>query len=520
MHGSGAPDTRPSPRTRPESKDKATENGRPSKAGDTRAPSNSASPSSVSPSSPTWSGTRCKSPAIRHSSSLTPHRNVVENPPAGCDTPKDGFQCHANTSHLWGQYSPFFSVPSEIDPAIPPTCELTFAQLLSRHGARDPTTFKSLVYRALVARIQADTTSYAPDYAFLRTYRYTLGADQLTPFGQAHMFRSGLHFHHRYQTLLHDPATPLPFVRASGQTRVIHSAQNWTAGLHAGLASSSPNPPPPLPYPILTIPEGPGINNTLSVKLCPAFLTGPASTVGAAAQAEFLSTFAPPIATRLNAALPGANISEAEVPLLMDLCPYHVVASDSPAAPLPGFCNIFSYSEWQSYDYFQTLGKWFGFGPGNPLGPTQGVGWVNELLARLTDAPVRDGTSTNASLPFPLGRRVYADFGHDNDMVGVLGALGVYDGVGEVGKGGRREPEGMGGFAAAWTVPFAGRVYVEKMRCGGEEGEEEWVRVLVNGRVMGLEGCGGDGWGRCRLGRFVESMKFAREGGEWERCFQ
>ncbi|KAK0744151.1 histidine phosphatase superfamily [Schizothecium vesticola] len=379
--------------------------------------------------------------------------NVVDHPPAGCDTPKDGFQCHANTSHLWGQYSPFFS--------------LTFAQLLSRHGARDPTSFKSLVYRALVARIQADTTSYAPGYAFLRTYRYTLGSDQLTPFGQAHMFRSGLHFHHRYRALLHDPATSLPFIRASGQARVIHSAQNWTAGFHAGLASSSPYPPPPLPYPILTIPEGPGVNNTLSVKLCPAFLTGPASIVGDAAQTEFLPTFAPPIAARLNAALPGANISDAEVPLLMDLCPYHVVASPSPDAPLPEFCTIFSYSEWQSYDYFQTLGKWFGFGPGNPLGPTQGVGWVNELLARLTDRPVRDGTSTNASLPFPLGRRVYADFGHDNEMVGVLGALGL-----------------------------------------GGGGGEEWVRVLVNGRVMG-----------CRLGRFVDSMKFAREGGGWERCF-
>ncbi|KAK1836931.1 3-phytase A [Podospora conica] len=447
-------------------------------------------------------------------------RRVLRDTIPDCDTPEYGFHCHANTSHLWGQYSPYFSVPSDIDPAIPPNCELTFAQLLSRHGARDPTSFKSLIYRALIARIQADTTSYAPPYSFLRTYRYTLGADQLTPFGQKQMVRSGQKFYNRYRTLIHDPATSLPFIRASGQTRVIHSAQNWTSGFHKSLVSSSPFPPPPFPYPILTIPEGPGINNTLSVKLCPAFLTGPASTIGADAQSKFLTTFAPPIAARLNAALPGANISTAEVPLLMDLCPYHVVIVDAPTpiSPLPAFCTIFTHQEWQSYDYFQTLGKWFGFGPGNPLGPTQGVGWVNELVARLTDAPVRDGTSTNASLPFPLGRRVYADFGHDNDMVGVLGALGLYEGVGEVGTGERREPEGMGGFGAAWTVPFGGRVYVEKMRCQGEG--EEMVRVLVNDRVMGLKGCGGDEWGRCRLGRFVESMKFAREGGGWERCFE
>jgi hypothetical protein len=49
----------------------------------------------------------------------------------------------------------------------------------------------------------------------------------------------------------------------------------------------------------------------------------------------------------------------------------------------------------------------------------QGVGYVNELLARLSDRPVRDQTSVNHTLDsdpstFPLGRAFYADFTHEN----------------------------------------------------------------------------------------------------------
>jgi hypothetical protein len=164
------------------------------------------------------------------------------------------------------------------------------------------------------------------------------------------------------------------------------------------------------------------------------------------------------------------------------------------------------------------------------------VGFVNELLARLTRTAVRDGTSTNRTLDgdrgtFPLDRALYADFSHDNDMMGVLGALGVYDGVAMLGNDTRQEPEGSGGFAAAWAVPFGARVYVEKMRCAAVKGEgvegeesageevEEMVRVLVNDRVMKLKGCGADERGMCSLGRFVESMAFAKGDGRWDLCF-
>lgn len=79
------------------------------------------------------------------------------------------------------------------------------------------------------------------------------------------------------------------------------------------------------------------------------------------------------------------------------------------------------------------------------------------------------------------------------------------------------EAEQAGGYSAAWTVPFASRAYFEKLRCQGQR--EEMVRVIVNDRVQPLEQCGGDGFGKCTLSAFVDSLGFARSGGSWDQCF-
>lgn len=377
-------------------------------------------------------------------------------------------------------------------------------------------------------KIQEKATTYGPDFRFLKSYNYSLGADQLTKFGQQQMVNSGIKFYSRYRDLIrsHHSSSP-PFIRAADQGRVVMSAKNFTQGFRSALLSDSPDLGD-TNYPILTIPEGdvPGTNNTLSHGLCTAFeKLGKYSSVGSDAQAVYTSRVIPPITARLNSNLPGVGLTDSDTISLMDLCPFHTVAS-SPFAK--GFCQLFTREEWEIYDYYQTLGKFYGYGPGNPLGPTQGVGWVNELTARLTGAAVEDSTSTNRTLDadeetFPLGRGVYMDFSHDNDMMGHLSALGVWEGLEGLDKEAR---ESKGNFSAAASVPFGARVYVEKMSCGkggkGASGkEEEYVRVLVNDRVVGFEKrCGWDKYGRCGLKRFVDGLGFAREGGRWGECFE
>jgi hypothetical protein len=434
-----------------------------------------------------------------------------------CDSPEDGFQCSPSISRYWGQYSPYYSVKSEINIATPPGCDITFVQALYRHGARDPTASKSAVYAATISRLQASVKSYGKGFEFLQDYEYRLGADQLSHFGEQQLVNAGIQLYQRYQSLVR---LQPPFMRSAGQERVVNSARKWAEGFHQAWLADDRHGADANPYSMVVIDEAEGINNTLSHGLCPAFETGIYAGIGREAEDKYMDVFAPDITTRLNAGLLGANLSNMEASYLMDLCPFETVVNDS--AALSSFCALFLASEWAQYDYYQSLGKWYGTGSGNPLGPTQGVGWTNELIARLTGQPVKDHTSTNSTLDaapdtFPLNRTIYADFSHDNDMMAIYGALGLFNGTKSPSNETWQTPEQMGGYSASRAVPFAARMFVEKMQCAGEA--EELVRILVNNRVIPLRGCGADGLGRCKVSSFVDSLSFARSGGRWEDCF-
>ncbi|RKF58357.1 3-phytase A [Golovinomyces cichoracearum] len=436
-----------------------------------------------------------------------------------CDSVDSGFQCQPNFSHYWGQYSPYFSVPSDINPDVPDQCGITFVQILSRHGARDPTSRKTADYRQLIHEIHKNTTSYNDQYSFIKDYQYMLGADQLSSFGQSQMKNSGIKFYSRYNLIAQKTT---PFVRASGQARVIDSAKKWTQGFHqARLQDSRASDDRNYPYKILVISEDPGSNNTLDHGLCRKFEQGPVSDIGKSAKATWASIFAPKITARLNSNMPGVNLTTYQTISFMSLCPFETVAREGDH--ISPFCGLFTDEEWQAYDYYQTLGKYYKYSSGNPLGPTQGVGFVNELISRMTNIPVKDHTSTNSTLDndsetFPIGEdtTLYADFSHDNTMISILAALGLYNSTPPLSNSTLLDAISLKGFSTSWTVPFAARTYIEKMKCKDIDGE--LVRILVNDRVVPLETCGADTLGRCKLSRFIDSLSFAKAGGRWDQC--
>merc|ERR1719487_3589 len=184
-----------------------------------------------------------------------PRSHAWGHPP--CNTIDAGYQCRPDLSHYWGQYSPYFKVESEIPDVLPEQCHITFVQILSRHGARDPTSSKTEVYNATISKIHANAQTYTGEFAFIEDYEYKLGADQLTSFGEQQMVDSGIKFYHRYESLAREF---LPFFRSSGEERVVQSADNFTQGFHAAkLAGRCKDPA--YPYPLVVIPEGDGINN-------------------------------------------------------------------------------------------------------------------------------------------------------------------------------------------------------------------------------------------------------------------
>jgi hypothetical protein len=405
---------------------------------------------------------------------------------------------------------------SEIPTDVPDQCEITFVQALSRHGARDPTSSKTKLYNATVQKIHVQATSYSKDYAFIKDYEYTLGADLLSVFGQKQMVNSGIQFYHRYQDLARHAT---PFIRSSGGDRVVGSAQNWTQGFHNALLAAFPSAHDDYPYKIVVISEDAGQNNTLDHGLCAVFED---QDIAYDAQQQWVDVFAPSITARLNTNMPGANVTDLDTIHIMDLCPFNTVAS--PVGKLSPFCGLFTEEEWRSYDYYQSLGKYYGYSWGNPLGATQGVGFTNELIARLTSNPVNDHTSTNHTLDdsedtFPISGStvLFADFTHDNDLTGIFSAMGLYNETEPLLNRTLQDINDTKGYSASWTVPFAARAYFEKMRCVGES--EEFVRVVINDRVLPLKTCGGDDFGRCSLSAFLDSLSFAKTGGNWDQCF-
>ena len=442
----------------------------------------------------------------------------VLHKPHSCNSVGGGYNCFADISHRWGQYSPYFSLAAEsISDAVPQQCDVTFVQVLSRHGARYPTASKSSKYKELIEAIQANATSYKDGTAFIRTYNYTLGSDDLTTFGEREMVNSGIKFYQRYEALARDNT---PFVRSSGSSRVVQSGQLFLKGFDASKKKDrAANHSQSNPKINVVISEDSGSNNTLNHNTCPAF---EASSLGDDVSDNYTAIFVPPIQTRLQAALPGVSLSLDDVTYLMDLCAFDTVSDTADGSTESAFCALFTEKEWSQYNYYQSLGKYYGYGAGNPLGPTQGVGFVNELIARMTHTPVQDHTSTNHTLDrpgsstFPVNKALYADFTHDNGMIPIFFALGLYNETAPLPRTHVQAADKADGFSAAWTVPFAARAYFEMMDCGGSE---PLVRALVNDRVVPLQGCGADEMGRCTRKNFVEALSFAREGGHWDQCY-
>ena len=156
---------------------------------------------------------------------------------------------------------------------------------------------------------------------------------------------------------------------------------------------------------------------------------------------------------------------------------------------------------------------------GQKLGPVQGVGYINELIARLTGKQVKDETQTNRTLDsspatFPLDRTIYADFSHDDQMVAIYSAVGLFqqkDSLPTTSDDPNRT------WRVSRMVPFAGRMVTEKLKCS----RGDFVRVFVGDALQPLDFCGADSSGLCSLDDFVKSQSYARENGkgDFQKCF-
>lgn len=94
-------------------------------------------------------------------------------------------------------------------------------------------------------------------------------------------------------------------------------------------------------------------------------------------------------------------------------------------------CDLFTYQEWEGFEYSIDLS----FAGNNyfqsPTGKAVGIGYVQEILARLQDHVLTTGgTQANLTLDdnektFPLNQTLYFDFSHDTNMAAILTAFNL-----------------------------------------------------------------------------------------------
>ena len=96
-----------------------------------------------------------------------------------------------------------------------------------------------------------------------------------------------------------------------------------------------------------------GINNTLDQSACNAS-ENYTPDLGDTAEANWLSTFTPPISKRLNDAL-GSNVSLSDITNIMSVCSFESISTQNwSGSP---WCEVFSDAQWDQNEYFYDVSK-------------------------------------------------------------------------------------------------------------------------------------------------------------------
>ncbi|KDN53031.1 phosphoglycerate mutase-like protein [Tilletiaria anomala UBC 951] len=393
------------------------------------------------------------------------------------------------------------------------TCKLEQVHILHRHGSRYPTTGSpaELVRKFLD---QSPRPTFTGPLSFINSYKYRLGSELLTPVGRQQLYDSGVHAAIEYGSLaeadLSDNGSRL-FVRAGSQRRIVDSALSWMQGFFGTYEWRNHTE---LQVQI----EAPSFNSTLASNFaCPTY-GQPWTMPGRNMTLNFIDKYLASAKQRLSRHVQGSKVpfNERLLNAMQQLCSYDTVAFGQ-----SDFCSLFTQQEWEDYEYAWDL-QFFGFdGAGSPVGRAQGLGWVNEFIARLTDRPWDPSTQTseNSTLDsskekFPLGRRIYADFTHDSMIIAALSAFELPQLNEELKQTSSRR------FKTTQLVPFAARFVVERLACADGK---RYVRFVLNDAVLPLthlKECAPRADGMCLLESFLQSQRdrFARA--HWDNCIR
>lgn len=360
-------------------------------------------------------------------------------------------------SRSWGQISTYADNPDDYfgvyDVGLPDECGIEQAHTLQRHAQRFPTSsyddgenderFGAKILNWTTANA---TNQFSGPLAFLNSYKYQMGESYLSGIGAVTEFQAGVSFWNRYGRTLYNSsvgqlaynasypngtARPKPVLRTTSQSRIWNSQINWALGFFGPSFSITPNPTlanASSPFNVVVIPEGGTENNTLaSYDSCINDNSEPIVDIGDQELEKYIPIYLQDATARFQSYAPaGFTFNANDTYAMQSICAYetgYLGESD--------FCQLFTADEWAGFENTLDLEYYYDYSYGNPTGRAQGIGYLQELIARLTNQYITSSDSsvnftiTNNPTTFPLGQKFYADFTHDDIIVSVLTAMSI-----------------------------------------------------------------------------------------------
>lgn len=396
------------------------------------------------------------------------------------------------------------------------------------------------------------TSKFTGPLAFLGSYEYIMGESYLTGLGASTEFMAGVTFWNRYGRTLYNAsagqtaynasytngtARRKPVLRTTSQSRIQNSEINWALGFFG--VSFQANADATLanftsPYNVVIIPEGGTENNTLaSYDSCANDNVDSIGYIGDDDLFAYIPKYLTNATARLQQHVPsGLKLTTNDTYAMQSICAYetqYIGQSD--------FCNLFTADEWAGFEYTTEIQYFNDYAWGNPTGRAQGIGYVQELLARLQNQYITVSNSSvnssydNNAQQFPLGEPFYADFSHDDIIISVLTALSI-DYLRNSPSLNAAPPAQNRTFVLANLTPFGGSFITEVIGCGSSTPDEvtnartqyyptqygydpsnaghKFIRMRVNNGILPLSSipggaCRGRNDGLCAMADFLKA---------------
>ncbi|KND91048.1 3-phytase A [Tolypocladium ophioglossoides CBS 100239] len=338
---------------------------------------------------------------------------------------------------------------------LPDGCQIESVSTLQRHGQRFPDSVDGAVTGGFAEKVSNLTKTKKGDSCngftgplkFLNSFNYIMNSNGLlTGQGSATEFAAGAAFWNRYGRTLYNAsvaqlkydasfvngtARPAVTLRTTGQSRIENSQINWALGFFGPSFNTTPDPSLTgwtSPFKVVIIPEGGTENNTLaSYDSCFNDNSDANSDIAAQHQDAYKKNYLRAAVHRLQAHAPsGFTFTYQDAYAMQMTCAYEYAFIG-----MSDFCGLFTADEWAGFENVLDIQSYYLYSFGNPTGRAQGIGYVQELIARLTHNYIKSSdSSVNSTLDdnpssFPLGQQIYADFSHDDIIISALTAMSI-----------------------------------------------------------------------------------------------